>query len=318
FCTLAEALGQVQAVGQGTVVLHAAPPYIKNAVIADMQVAILSADGEAAPRLQGDGGAALRVEPGATVYLDGIVISRGSANGLEVLGTVYADDVEVSQNSGIGVLVQASGRFEARRSRIVSNAQGGILLQSQPDDSGDSDGNDSGTSASTGVLAGSSGDFEGDGGLPFDARQAGSGTPSLYLENCFVSGGNDDTDLVDVASGQAHILYSTLAARFGQASVIACADSSTVSVRNSVLATRHDTLLSCAVEPVSSFTAANANLPAWFADFNAGDLTLTTPPPALLTAARWQPGDPTTDINGDRRPAGPDNQDVAGADVPSM
>lgn len=32
--------------------------------------------------------------------------------------------------------------------------------------------------------------------------------------------------------------------------------------------------------------------------------------------ARWQPGDPATDIDGDKRPGAPDSPDVAGADVP--
>src|SRR5690606_6226548 len=116
---------------------------------------------------------------------------------------------------------------------IVSNAQGGILVQAEPDDSGDSDSNDSG---STGVLAGSSGDFEGDGGLRFDARQAGPGTPSLYLENCFVSGGTD-TDAVAVFAGAAELLYSTLAGFStisGQSRALYCEQPSNVIARNSL------------------------------------------------------------------------------------
>src|SRR5690606_32235544 len=106
--------------------------------------------------------------------------------------------------------------------------------QSQPDDGGDSDGNDSG---STGVLAGSSGDFEGDGGLPFDARQAGSGTPSLYLENCFVMQQSNNTDAVSIDGGEALLLYSTLVGRVQEAQpsrALSCSGEALVSARNNL------------------------------------------------------------------------------------
>src|SRR5690606_39108548 len=136
----------------------------------------------------------LRIDPGATVYLDGILIGQGNTNGLEVLGTVYADAIDASGNRGTGVLVQGSGRFHAHRPRIIANNQGGIRLEATPDDGNDSDGTDTGA-ASTGALAGSSGDaMNDDGASAFGFQQAPNGTPSLYLENCFVAQASNDTD----------------------------------------------------------------------------------------------------------------------------
>src|SRR5690606_32130507 len=55
----------------------------------------------------------------------------------------------------------------------------------------------------------------------------------------------------------------------------------------------------------------------WFVNFNTGDLRLNNPHEDLLEAALWLPDDPATDIGDDARPRGPNNQDVAGADVPT-
>src|SRR5690606_23739872 len=179
------------------------------------------------------------------------------------------------------------------------------------------------------------GDFEGDGGLPFDAREAGSGTPSLYLENCFVNA-ETGTDAAAILGGEAMLLYSTLAGRFQEAApsrALFCAENTSVVVRNSLFVASDQNILEVECPSIDAQhnaaemilggtnTALGQFIPGqdrWFESFATGELTLNNPPPALLTAARWQPGDPNTDINGDQRPAGPGDEDVAGADVPSM
>ena len=56
----------------------------------------------------------------------------------------------------------------------------------------------------------------------------------------------------------------------------------------------------------------------WFANWANGDLRLSpTAPAALATAAKWQLGDPTTDIDGDLRPTTDGADDYAGADIPA-
>jgi hypothetical protein len=53
-------------------------------------------------------------------------------------------------------------------------------------------------------------------------------------------------------------------------------------------------------------------VPSWF----TSDLHLATIPADVLTAAQWNTGDPTTDIDGELRPTVDATADVAGADIP--
>src|SRR5690606_22488974 len=54
----------------------------------------------------------------------------------------------------------------------------------------------------------------------------------------------------------------------------------------------------------------------WFDNYSTGDFHLTMSAPiAAGTAARWQTGDPTTDIDGDPRPTVDGTADFAGADA---
>ncbi len=55
----------------------------------------------------------------------------------------------------------------------------------------------------------------------------------------------------------------------------------------------------------------------WFAGYAAGDFHLTvTAPLDEILIVDWQPGDPTTDIDGDPRLTADGELDYAGADVP--
>src|SRR5690606_3150533 len=79
FCTIAEAIVEAQAVGQGTISLHERSEggidnYAGVVIPAAVRLAILAAEGET-PRIQGAGeNPGLRVQAGATVYLDGLII----------------------------------------------------------------------------------------------------------------------------------------------------------------------------------------------------------------------------------------------------
>ena len=75
------------------------------------------------------------------------------------------------------------------------------------------------------------------------------------------------------------------------------------------------------IEVINSFTEADAGMvfddtSGWFFDFEGGDFHLSgTHPAAIETAAIWQLGDPTTDIDGEPRPVTDQGPDFAGADL---
>ena len=153
--------------------------------------------------------------------------------------------------------------------------------------------------------------------------QAGA---ELTTRNCFLGGDVNDRDAVTVAGATASMLYTTLGSGFGAASALTCDGGSTVTIRNSILATRSsDPELQCGGATVDD-SAAEADLGgtntalgpmslAWFTDFAGGDFHLSLVPAALINAGVWRQGDPSVDIDGDLRPDTED-ADVPGADVP--
>src|SRR5690606_11032023 len=197
----------------------------------------------------------LRVEAGATVFLDGLVISQGKANALEVEGTVYADSVEVSGNRGLGVFVTGTGEFVAHRSRIISNTAGGVRIEAEPDDGGDSYGG-----TGTGAAESSSGGSSEGGTTGLEMQQAMSGMPYAYLENCFVAQTNNNTDAVAAIGGRVEMLYSTLAASYAVARALYCDEASFALARNSLfVAAGEQDEVEC-VELDASTNAAEMNL----------------------------------------------------------
>lgn len=92
-------------------------------------------------------------------------------------------------------------------------------------------------------------------------------------------------------------------------------------MRNSLLvAETDDPELDCVTDSVvTSATEAdlsdmNAN---WFVGYATGNFSLSAmAPPAILTTAQWNTGDPATDIGSDARPSVDGSTDVAGADIP--
>ena len=182
-------------------------------------------------------------------------------------------------NTQPGILVNSGGAW-VEQSRIVNNTGGGIVVD-------------------------------------------GGGT--LVIENSFVGGGNvTGVRAVDVVNGTVDVTYSTLGAGFGSgAAGLLCADGTGSSIRNSIVLTYGgDPELVCDNAAMSG-NITEMDVPAfddqsgWFLDFSNGDFHLVPGmyPAAIDTAAQWQTGDPTTDIDGDARPTRDGTPDSAGADL---
>lgn len=151
----------------------------------------------------------------------------------------------------------------------------------------------------------------------------------LVLRNSFV-GGNGSGGLgsfgIDVTDADVRVLYTTVA-RNDEDTIdsIRCMGA-TVDVRNSIVVGRDAGSIQCpgivisnsAVdEAIDGNMNVGAAVLAWFVDGTAGNFHLTaTGAMVFADIAQWQPGDPTTDIDGDPRPAMDGEPDFAGADVP--
>jgi len=320
-CTLQAALDLVEA--QGTVIVHAQTEgtlniYAGASIDGTDVVALLAADGEPTPVVQGTSGAGLFITGGAVAYLQGIAIQDSDDDGLEVTSAsrVHADNVLINSNDGVGVSVSADSSFHASVCRIIGNSESGIVVG---DDGGPIEETGSGSDGSSGA------------GLGMRVLDS----PNLRLVNCFVNAGVD-AHAVEVHEGAADFLYTTLAGLLAvgepSARALVCGTSSAVTARNSLFVAADSTYdevacatmtaTNCAAEMAlggSNVTLGNVvtmGQDAWFSNLSTGNLCLANPPEALLSAASWRSGDPTTDINGTLRPTQDGAADVAGADIP--
>lgn len=143
------------------------------------------------------------------------------------------------------------------------------------------------------------------------------------VRNSFVGGDVNDVPALEVTGSRVDVVYSTLGAGFGDAVALRCDPASTVSVRNSLLVARSSApAIECATEILeNSATEADAGevntnwfVPNGYAngDFHLGALA----PLAILIAAQWRDGDPSSDIDGEPRIAEDGMVGPAGADVP--
>jgi hypothetical protein len=153
----------------------------------------------------------------------------------------------------------------------------------------------------------------------------------LVLENSFVGGNATDVAALDVVDGAADVVYSTLVAGLKldvDPTALSCAGGVEVSVRNSILVSpavepavqcSQASIASSILEDASGFpgNAEAVFMPAWFVGYAAGDFHLAPNmfPMVIETAATWQLGDPTVDIDGDARPSTDASPDFAGADA---
>jgi hypothetical protein len=212
------------------------------------------------------------------------LLGAGGTSQLTVLedATVLLEGLRLSGNADdVGISVNG-GRAWVDKSRIVANLGGGIVAQNAAE---------------------------------------------LVLRNCFVGGDVNDRTALEVDGSTAQVVYTAVGAGFGASTALTCDETANVTARNSLFVARSDANeLMCdgtfehnAAE--MSLGGTNVMLGAmntnWFGDFATGNFHLSAMhPPAIATAARWNTGDPPTDIDGDPRPTTDGSPDYAGADVP--
>jgi hypothetical protein len=196
-------------------------------------------------------------------------------------GAFFVRGLRVASNTGDAGMLINGGSAWIERSEIVNNTGGGIVVD---------------------------------------------GSGMLMLENSFVGGDINDQSAINIVNGAAEIKYVTVAAGFGAATSITCANGAGVTIRNSLMVARTDLdevqcpgaeVLNCALEMMlASNTALGAMTTAWFSGYMSGDFHLNPGvyPTEIETAALWETGDPTTDIDGDSRPVTDGTPDFAGAD----
>jgi hypothetical protein len=204
---------------------------------------------------------------------------------LEAGAEVYIQGVRIAGTQGaLGIVV--SGELWLDRSMVVNNAGGGLLV---------------------------------DGG-------------AAVVRNAFVGGNNPGKVAIDVDGGSAAISFTTAYASVTvgtPAIALRCAVGDDVTVHNSIFVSTEpddpeivctDAAITSSVLEDGAAFPGNTELPfieTWFEDFESGDYHLAPGmyPPAIDTAATWQPGDPLVDIDGDPRPHD-DSPTAAGADLP--
>jgi len=244
-----------------------------------------------------------------------------------VAGTMTAEELTVSGSNRAGVLVTKAGHFEARRSQIIMGnaryyAPSLRIEGDEPDDGGDTDGGDTDEGTGTGAEESSGGGSSESGAVDLEMQQAANAMPYAYLENCFVTQRRNTgaEGAAVVTHGRLDLLHTTIGSDDGVA--VHCDETSAVTARNSLLVTTAAATLACeTMSTTTSYVEGNVDLSTWFVEFTFGarttDLRLNDPPLAVYSAARWEAGDPTTDIDGDPRVALEGAMDVAGADVPA-
>jgi hypothetical protein len=155
----------------------------------------------------------------------------------------------------------------------------------------------------------------------------GGGT--LVLDNSFVGGGNvANRAAIDIVDGTLQMNFTTVGSGFGTSAALRCTDGGATTVQNSLLVSASDadevqcvgaSVTDSALEmSMGNNTALGPLMGGWFVDYDSGDFHLVPNmyPVAIDTAATWQTGDPSTDIDGDPRPTQDGSPDFAGADVP--
>jgi hypothetical protein len=152
------------------------------------------------------------------------------------------------------------------------------------------------------------------------------------LRNCFIGGNGEGTTTspgVRVSASTLHLTYTTVAGNDAtMEDSLVCNTAALVTARNSIFLGHDYYSIDCEpftatysmfdeVIPGDGNDAVSAIEDGWFVDADAGDLHLTAEGILrFLNIARWDAGDPPTDIDGNPRPTEPGTSDLPGADRP--
>lgn len=306
-CSVAQALIKLQQSNELThVVVHLAgtdnaPVNVTGAVLAGRAVALRGTDG-AALTAKTNGGS-------PTVWLN-----NGAA------GRLYLADVDVFDANGAAAVACTTGDLLWVDDARISNAQNVNIGNPAPG------------------LYGENCDLHADRTV-IVGNQIGvriTGDRKATLRNTIVAGStNELRSEIEVDNGaRLELVYATVGDTNNKiGSLLAATSALNVTIRNSALvAGPNDTLVITA--PLDNLTIDYSAVPSedllgrgsgnvYVADpvaeidFKSWPNDLRLDAPGLLAnVARWQPGDPRTDLEGAPRPARPDTPDVAGADLP--
>ena len=295
YCSLDTALQQIGVGERGTVILQGTgTPYAESLALTEegpRTVAVIGV-GNASIAMPGTDPAA-NVGAGIKLYVSGVDLSSSQAPGASCTGSgtrLWLDDLSVS-DSGSGVLLNLC-KARLRRALVVDNA---------------GDGSPSPTAV------------------------------SWVLESSVVAnGGASDASAAGLrvlgAASTVRAIYTTVANNESNAAGhnIYCEGGDEVDIRNSIVVSPALDSISCTVADVSysvhdnsgpligndnnSVDAFNAS---WFEDVANSDFHVAAPGVSVFEGrARWELGDPMSDLDGEPRSAYPGQMNFAGADEP--
>ncbi|NJK31001.1 MAG: hypothetical protein HC927_00555 [Deltaproteobacteria bacterium] len=282
FELISEALALIPNGQAGTIKVKKAGTYEQVQIGQLKTVAILGVN---APVFESDFDTIV-VAGGATVFVDGVIVSAGGSNGVSCINSaVWISDSEISLNGARGVLGNVCD-MHVLRSRIVRNVQGALrAIDGEVVISNSFVGGD--TNNQTAVIVEGAVDAE----VIYSTLAMGYGTATVL--SC-VNGNGEGVS----------VRNSILVAATDGAEISGCdsAQFATTVTESGALGTMG----------VGSMDIS------WFFDFGVADFHLTAnAPDEISTAATWQTGDPKTDIDGHARPTTDGTPDYAGADVPN-
>lgn len=164
-----------------------------------------------------------------------------------------------------------------------------------------------------------------------DGISASAGA-TLYVTNVFVTANGDPTrDFTGIrlagSTTRARMVYTTIVSNFGNgagADSLRCEGGAQAELRNSIVIGMQPNSIACTMLQ-ASFNATdqalgepgNHQLPPFDASWFPRDDFSIIPGEPFQNVARWRPGDPEIDFDGDLRPFGENVPDYAGADRPA-
>ena len=295
YCSIASALGQIDAGERGTVILHGgAAAYDEALVVTDDPPRTIAVIGVDDPSIVTPADAwAAEVSAGQHLYVSGVRLSSESGSGVTCTGSdarVWLDDLTVSQN--VQGLVVNLCKARLRRVRVIDNEGDGIAVSN-------------------------SGEVRIESSIIANGGTADGVSTGLRVD--------DEASRIDVR-------YSTFANNVSKLSGpnIYCTAGAGGTIRNSIVLGPSLGTMNCPWAEVFSTVHDNADPlaggdnhevevfdEAWWVGVGAADFHVTGAGAQVFGGrATWQLGDPLLDFDGDRRPAHPGVTNFAGADEP--